>query len=258
MGELNPTIRKILDKMKELDDRAEAWLINPKTVRYSILAALCVFLPAIFIGYLVAQLDPDGYNIFKNMISDLGSFNHTPVPLFLDWGAMITSFLLLPSTFYLEKLLNPIPEKAQEPIKFSRVRSRWGSLAFFWMLFGLVGFFGIGFFSEDRSNLLQGIGLPGLHGIFSVIVFGGISIAGIFFGLIIAIYPMDELKIPRLLGFYMMFGPPIMCFLFLYNVPPSPSFWEWMLMFSIFVWIIPVAFIVERKVRKEIPPKEAK
>lgn len=252
-----------LKTLKEIDDKIENWLTSPKVVRYSIFAAMFVFLPAILIGYIVAQLDPDGYNIVQNFISDLGSFNHTPVPLFLDWGAMITAFLLIPSTFYLEKYLNPIPEKEADIKKFSIVRIRWGNLAFLFMLIGLIGFWGIGFFSEDRSGILKPlIGVGGLHGIFSIIVFGGISVAGLFFGLIIVIYPMDELKIPRLIGFWMIFVPVIMCGFFALAsgglMGPSAPFWEWMLMFSIFAWIIPVALLVERKVKNEKPREESK
>ena len=83
--------RKILKGKSRIYDN---FLTNPKVVKISMMIALLVWFFALIGGYIVAQFDPDGYNIFNNWISDLGSFTHTPLPYFLDYGAMITAIML--------------------------------------------------------------------------------------------------------------------------------------------------------------------
>ena len=41
-------------------------IIQPKIVKYCTLVGLSVFLICVFVGYLVAQLDPQGYNMVDN------------------------------------------------------------------------------------------------------------------------------------------------------------------------------------------------
>jgi len=65
------------------------FLINPKIVKLSIISSIISLSCTLIIGYIVAQFDPDGYNMVDNWISDMGSFNHTLLPYFLDYGAMI-------------------------------------------------------------------------------------------------------------------------------------------------------------------------
>jgi len=234
-------INNFFDWLQKKEEKTEVSLTTPKIVRISTIGVNVIFLSALIIGVIVAQFDPDGYNIIDNYISDLGSFNHTPLPYFLDYGAMISAFLLIPILFYMEKQFAPLPKDAKDLQEYSRMRFRLSSLGFLWMLFGIVGFFGIGLFSEDRTTPL------GLHMMFSIIVFSGFVISGIFFGLLITFYPM---MIRRFLGIYMIFGPTIIAIIFLLNFPPSKPFWEWMLMISIFLWIIPVGIIMIKKTSK--------
>ncbi|MHA1660464.1 MAG: DUF998 domain-containing protein, partial [Promethearchaeota archaeon] len=145
---------EIIKSLKEKKSKIYDFLINPKTVKVSLYLALVTFIPALIIGILIAQLDPDGYNFVDNYISDLGSFNHTPMPYFLDYGAMITSILLIPFTFYMERQLAPFPTNSEDLKNYTRMRFRLGGAGLFWMFLGLIGFFGIGFFSEDRSDFL--------------------------------------------------------------------------------------------------------
>ncbi|MHA1294924.1 MAG: DUF998 domain-containing protein [Promethearchaeota archaeon] len=241
---------KLLKKLDDLKNKIYNFLTDPKKVIISIYASGIVFFSAIIIGVIVAQFDPDGYNFIDNYISDMGSFNHTPLPYFLDYGAMITSFLLIPMAFYMDKTLAPFPNNPDKQEKTSRLRLRLSSYALLFFLIGLVGFFSIGLFSEDRSDLLKPvIGVGGLHGLFSYVVFGGLVIAGIFLGLLIVLY---RTIIPKYLGIYMIFIPPIPAILFLANIPPSQPFFEWLLLFSIFTWIIPVGLLLIKQAKEEL------
>lgn len=250
-----------LSKLARIKNRVYDFITHPKTAKYSTILATLVFIPAIIIGYFVAQLDPDGYTIVDNFISDLGSFNHTPVPLFLDWGAMITAFLLIPAVFYLDRLFAPYSRDLDVPRESSRLRLRLASYALLFMLMGLIGLFGIGFFSEDRSNILEPWGISiGLHGPFSYVVFGGLVIAGIFAGFVVFLY---KTSIPRILGLYMIFIPAIPALCFLGIIPrPDPTmvwwtspFWEWMLLFAILVWLLPAGLAVILEANKQLTPR---
>ncbi|HEY0089536.1 MAG TPA: hypothetical protein VGB37_11875, partial [Candidatus Lokiarchaeia archaeon] len=153
--------RKLIEIKSKIYDN---FLTKPKIVKISIILAHILLFGAIILGYIIAQFDPQGYNIFKNMISDMGSYRHTPLPYFLDYGAMITSIIILPAVFYMEKRLAPTPDSRS----FERMRYRLSGLGFFFMLMGLFGFFMIGVFSEDRTTIL------GLHVFFSYIVWSGL------------------------------------------------------------------------------------
>ncbi len=232
MTENDSTIKK--------KDKVYNFLVNLKTVKISIYLAIFTFIPALIIGILVAQLHPGGFNPIDNFISDLGSFKHTPAPYFLDYGAMLSAFWLVPMTFYMEKEFAPYPRNMEELKKTSRMRFRLAGAGLFWQLLGLIGFFGIGLFSEDRTTSL------GLHGIFSVVVFMGLSVGGIFYGLVILIYPTI---IPKLLGVFMIFVPIILTVIYLLTLI---IILEWVLLLSLFAWMIPLAIIFLKKVNKEL------
>lgn len=255
-------MEQLLSKAAKIKNRIYDYITHPKTAKFSTLLAMAVFLPAIVIGVIVAQLDPDGYTIVDNYISDLGSINHTPVPLFLDWGAMITAFLLIPAVFYLDRLFAPYSRNLDTPRKTSRLQLRLASYALLFMLIGLIGLFGIGFFSEDRSNILEPWGVSiGLHGPFSYIVFGGLTAAGICAGFVVFLY---KTSIPRILGIYMIFIPIIPALCFLGIIPrPDPSmvwwtapFWEWMLLFAILIWLVPSGLVVIQEANKQLTLRE--
>ncbi len=214
----------------------EGFLINPKIVKYSIISSTIVFFSALIIGYIVAQFDPDGFNIIDNFISDLGSFNHTPLPYFLDYGAIITSMLLIPATYYMEKQLAPSPLDYNE---FPRMRYRLSGLGSFFMFMGLFGFFMIGLFSEDRSTPL------GLHFLFSHVVFGGLILSSFFYGLLILFY---KTEIPRIMGVYMTIVPFTAGVIFIFHYTPI---YEWIMLFSLLIWMIPVNAIFLKNLNKE-------
>ena len=107
-------------------------------------SAICVMVGYIFlliIGVIVAALlDPDGYTIWDNWISDLGSTDHTPSPFLYDIACILAGFMTIPFTFYMETLLAPLPKKsALSEQSYSRLRFRLSSFAF---LFSIIGNFG--------------------------------------------------------------------------------------------------------------------
>jgi hypothetical membrane protein len=229
-----------MKEIKNIGQRAYAFLTRPDLVRKSTIAGFSIYSLAIIIGYIVAQFDPQGYNPLKNYISDMGSFRHTPFPYLLDFGCMITSFLLLPTILYMEKILAPLPEKA-ENLPVSRMRLRLGSYGFFWMIIGLIGMFGVGLFSEDRTTVF------GLHWLFTIVVFGGLAIGGIFFGLLILFY---DTLLPKLLGLYMVFIPSMSAALaFGLGFPPIL---EWIMFFSILAYLIVGGLIVLKHINQEL------
>ena len=221
----------------KLKDKSYNFLTNPKTIKISLYLSFLTFIPILIIGIFVAQLDPDGYNFVDNFISDLGSFNHTPAPYIWDYGQIITSLLLVPFAFYMEKQIAPFPEKIEDLKNCSRMRFRLSSAGLIWMLIGLIGLFGVGLFSEDRSDILAPIGLMNLHGLFSLVVFLGIGIAAVFYGLGIAFY---NTIIPKSLGIFMIFFPFTLAVIYFSTMI---ILLEWILLLSLFIWIIPSALI---------------
>ncbi len=245
---------------KEKKEQIYETLTNPKVVRRCIIAAEIFFPAMILIGVLVAVfLGPANYNIIDNYISDMGSHRYTPIPKFLDDGAMITSILLVPVCFYLKKQIDS-KSKESESINIS---TWYSSLVLITMLIGMVGFFGIGFFSEDVAISLYPTTTStfDLHEIFTYVVFVGLASAGFLVGIIFIRYPQGIVElgayesmskvIPLLMGLVMLFLTPVMCTFFLLDFPPSQPFWEWMLLFSIFGWIIPVGFMILNQINTE-------
>ena len=190
----------------------------------------------------------------------MGSLNHTPNTFFLDYGAMITSFLLIPALYYLERhLLAPLPRERNITRESSKLRLRLGSYTSLSMVIGLIGFFGIGLFSEDRSKMLEPYGVEiGLHGPFSYVVFGGLEIAGIFGGILLFLYSSAIFKnkafkvIGHLMGLYMIFIPPIPAYFFLTGAEPSMPYWEWMMLFAIMAWLVPAGALVVKDATKSL------
>ena len=222
--------RKMLKGKSRIYDN---FLTNPKVVKICTFLALFVWFFALIAGYIVAQFDPDGYNIFHNMISDMGSFNHTPLPYFLDYGAMITAILMIPASFYMEKTIAPSPINKGVG-EFPRMMYRLSGCGAYHMFMGIFGFFMIGLFSEDRSTPLR------LHWIFSHVVFFGLIMGTFFYGLLILFYKTD---IPRLLGLYMVVVTFITGIILIATYVP---FWEWMMLLTLMIRMVPVnAFLVK-------------
>ena len=206
-------------------------------------SAICVMVGYIFlliIGVIVAALlDPDGYTIWDNWISDLGSPDHTPAPFLYDIACILAGFMTIPFTFYMETLLAPLPKKSTlSEQSYSRLRFRLSSFAFLFSIIGNFGYIGVGIFSADRNYDFLSILGEGPHGIMSYLAFGGFTFGAFFMGWLIVLY---NTKIPKILGIYGIFGPFIVAIL---NLIESTPLLEWFLLFSILIWIIPLSLIV--------------
>ena len=243
---------KSIEEIKNLGNRAYSFLTRPNLVKWSTIAGFSVYSLTIIIGVIIAQFDPQGYNPVANYISDMGSLRHTPFPFLLDFGCMITSFLLLPTILYMEKILAPLPENADDLRSMSRMRLRLASYGFIWMIIGLVGMFGVGLFSEDRpAIIINNVTVAtGLHWTFTIVVFGGLAIGGIFYGLLILFY---DTLLPKLLGLYMVFVPSTSAALaFGLGFPPIL---EWMMFLSILAYLMIGGMIVLKHINQELDKK---
>ena len=216
-----------------------------KAVRISGFICISLFLISIILGLIVAQFDTDGFNIIENDISDLGTSNHTPIPLLLDFGAMSMGILLIPMVLYINKLLTSHSQNADKTKAERRLSSFFNALGTLGLIVGLMGLFGLGLFSKDRTTELH------LHANFAIVCFIGIISGGFFIGLTILFYP----KIfSRVLGIYMIVIPPIPFFLLMFGQPPLSPIYEWIMISSIFIWLIPMIIIVSREINALIPP----
>ncbi len=227
-------------------------IMEPNNIKRIIYLAYLIFIPGLFIAIIISflfggtQIPPFSYNFIDNFISDLGSRRYTPTPFILDGIAITTSILLIPLFWYSNKITLEYIEREQSKkgLKtFSRVGCYLGLIGLY---IGLVGFFGIGLFSEDRNFDLNGITI---HYLFSVIVFGGLAIGSLIYGLIGLI---NETFIPKILSFFMLIGP--LASVILYLVKPEPftrPAIEWIMLACIFFWIIPVGIIILNMIKKE-------
>ena len=218
---------------------------TPELAKISIYNILVIFIPGLIIGVIIASVfGPVGYNIWDNYISDLGSIRFTPAPFILDFIAMITAILSIPLFFYLKNLLlsKTIEKRTNSKGTIEILTKYLTHLGVLFFIIGAIGLFGIGLFSEDRTTEL------GLHSIFSIVVFGGIGFGGLFTGLLIL---FKDTIFPRILSPFMIFGTPGAGVIFLIHPSQvSLPFLEWMMLFSIVVWLIPILIITLNQIKK--------
>jgi len=281
-------------------------ITKPKTVKLSTTIALIVAATSIITGVIVAMIGPPGgYNPIDNYISDLGGSPYTPFPYFLDIASIVSGILLIPTLFYIERLLVPRPQNANDiqtmarsrkilgvywiawmfaavigfvlvkvihdlgiittnqglicyyigfpsllwlsglailfiPIskteEISRMRIRLGNVGFAWILVGLMGWFFVGVFSEDRSTDFF------LHFWASILCFSGLALGGFFFGLVITFY---DTVFPKFLGVYAIIAPTIMCVALISTLIPIV---EWIFFLSVVGWMIPGFIMLIRNI----------
>lgn len=238
-------------------------LTNPKVVKYCIIGAIIIFVSSLIIGYIVANIDGNSYNIFENYISDLGSSTYTTIPFIFNNAVIITAILLIPVSFYLKKLFNVVPEGYEESERELKLRKITSNLILIFTLIAMVGFFGIGFFSKDVGDTLQAIYGPVIppngtwHDVFVPIIFGFLPTTGILIGIVFIIHHKiipDKFKvniplsITIVLGIEMLIMPlPVIIFYLLTHSP----FWEWMGLFYILGWIIPLGLMTIKQINQE-------
>lgn len=234
------SIRQSINRIRE---KFYNVVTNFKFVKICSMIVLVGYIGLLIIGVIVAALlDPDGYTIWNNWISDLGSINDTPAPFLYDIACILAGSMTIPLTFYMERFLAPFPRKNQlYQQDLSRLRFRLSSYAFFFGIIGNLGYIGVGIFSADRDFEVLSVLGQGPHGIMSYLAFGGFTFGAFFMGWLIVLY---DTKIPKILGIYGIIGPLTVAII---NLIESTPFLEWVLLFSILAWIIPLSIILITK-----------
>lgn len=240
------TIRKSINNVRE---KFYNVVTNHTIVMRCAMVVMIGYISLLIIGVVVAAIfNPEGYTIWDNWISDLGSSNHTPTPILYDIASIIAGSMTIPLTFYMEKLLAPLPNEIQlREHHYSRLRFRLSSFAFLFSIIGNIGYIGVGIFSADRDYEILSILGQGPHGIMSYLAFGGFTFGAFFMGWLIVLY---DTKIPKILGVYGIFGPLIVSIV---NLIDSTPLLEWMLLFSILMWVIPLSLTA--LIKPELIPK---
>ena len=233
-----------------------SFLILPKSVRICTIVALLVFLIGFTIAYAIAYAvggsmgPPDTFSVVHNYISDLGSYKFTPAPYLFDVICIFTAIMLFIIFTYTSKVL--VHELAEIKEKIPPIRTNVLTIirliGFIGSIVGLVGFFGIGVFSEDRS---YPVGPTHMHFVVSAIVWGGLAIGSLGFGLLAVLV---KVFIPRPLGVFMIVGPlaSVVIFSIALFVHPSPlptRPLEWVMLAAVFWWTIPVGGIILKMTR---------
>jgi hypothetical protein len=214
---------------------------NYNFIKKSSIIVISVYFTLLLIAVIIAAIwGPYGYTIWTRMISDLGGSKYTPAPIIFDIACIFAGIMTIPLTFYIEKLFAPLPNRKNlGEIHYSRLRYRLSSNAFFFSLMGNIGYIFVGIFSEDRNGPL--LDFASYHDVVSFFSFAGFAFGAFFIGWIIILY---DTKLPKLFGIYGIIGPPTMLFIFLYTME---ALWEWILLFSILLWIIPLIIMVLQK-----------
>ncbi len=268
-----------IQSLKELKNRVQATLTSRNLVKFCLICGLVLFLTSLLTGVVVANiLDPayDGYDIIRNYISDLGSFKYTAIPHFLDFAAIITSILLIPVVLYFKKTLCTY-QKVKEESLFKKIPKLFlSNFALVSMFIALIGFAGIGFFSEDLSahicdyygiNPFEDTVFKNFHYFFSIVVFTGFIFSGFFIGLYFIFFSKsiaEKLELEKYWGLFIIIGlemliwPPIHGVSFILELPPSEPFHEWFMLFSIFAWIIPSLLLLLRRILRRSERKQGK
>jgi hypothetical protein len=231
------TLRQTINKIRAiLYDK----IINFKIVRISVIIGFSLYIPLLVIAVIIAFLfGPESFNIWLHNISDLGSIRYSPAPYLYDLAGIIAGIFTIPFSFYMETILAPMPEK-KDINSISRLRFRLGSYAFLFSIIGNIGYIMVGMFSEDRNYF-------GLHIISSVLAFAGFVLGAFFMGWLIVLY---DTKIPKIIGIYGILGPFSMSLVYLvvlFNFIQLEPFFEWILLFAVLGWLIPLIITLFRK-----------
>ncbi|TXT67333.1 MAG: putative Frag1/DRAM/Sfk1 family protein [Promethearchaeota archaeon] len=223
-----------------------AKLTQPELINICIILSFIIFISGLAIATLIAFFTR-GFNIWENYISDLGSIRYTPTPFILDIIAIITSVLLVPVSIYFSWSLyketkTDVEGKSKGFFIFLKV---FIIIGFIFLLSSSVGFFGIGVFSEDRTTSL------GLHNFFSYIVFGSFAFSSMFNGIVLLSQNENfQVMYPRIIGAIMLFVNVPISILFLVLPPLLPrEFLEWIMLFSVFAWIMPTTLIIRKSLK---------
>ncbi len=215
-------------------------LSNPRLLIVTSLGSIITFILGIIIAVIVANSSPNGYNLIDNYISNLGSSKFTPAPFIFNGTCMITAVLLFcPILYFYNIIRNVIAEIPSSSSQSSKMRI-FSALGCICTLFAVIGIFMIGIYNEEHEAE---------HVLFAAFGFGGLMIGGVFYGLLIALYPMP---LPKWLGYYMCVGPIAAGILTGFSAPPSRPFWEWISLFAVMAWLFYITYFIVIDAKKRI------
>ncbi|MEJ2249111.1 MAG: DUF998 domain-containing protein [Candidatus Lokiarchaeota archaeon] len=201
-------------------------VVNQNVMKVLMYLLICIYISLLVIGHIIASIfGPQGYTIWTNWISDLGGIKHTPAPYLYDIACIIAGSLTIPFNFYIEHYFSPNLKN------ITRMRIRIIESAFIFGLLGSISYIGVGIFSEDRD-------FYGLHNLTSTLAFGGFTLNAFFMGWFVIFY---KTKISKILGLYGVLGPLTSLLLFIIF---STELLEWILLFTILLWLISVTIII--------------
>ncbi|MHA2390624.1 MAG: DUF998 domain-containing protein [Promethearchaeota archaeon] len=193
-------------------------LKSHKVCRISLLSAMWTYLSLLFISLLVAMRF--GFRITTHTISDLGNSYFTPFPFIFDYACIIAGLITV--------IYNLLISNHQKGSKFGSITSYSGLIS---GIVGGIGYFLIGVFSLDRP------GSDGFyHGICAILAFTGFVFSIFFFSLRSLIQDCISSKLVGMSGIIIPLS------LLLLNVIFVTPFLEWMLMFSILLYIVPLNY----------------
>jgi len=194
------------------------------------------------LGLIIASLTgSEGYSIWNNYISDLGSARYTSAPFIFDIIAIVSAILFVPILLYIRELFISKPEGNNKEFFYIRIL---GNAAFTAMIIGTIGFFGIGIFSMDRNYYR-------LHDYCSAILFVGFGIGALLSGIIILL--KEETIFPKKASIIIIIAPPTSVIMF--GLSPdqfTPQFLEWIVLFIFFIWLIPSGIYLIRHLNSKI------
>ncbi len=228
-------------------------LTDPTIVIRSGLIGIFTYIATLIISMIIASIVNSDFNIGIYSISSLGGIASNVAPWLIDLGFIVMAIGLIPAICYLDQKLAPYPNSTDKIQDYSRARSRLGSYGTLFMVLGVIFMGLVGVFSVDNDpklfiNYFYPVGEGvGMHLIVSWIAMASITMGGIFFGVIIALY---DTMFPKVMGYYMIFVP-IIPFVSLWYVQPRFVLYEWFLQLSFLGWLIPGGLITINHIRNE-------
>ncbi|KKL68240.1 hypothetical protein LCGC14_2126950, partial [marine sediment metagenome] len=206
----------------EVESRT-ASIKKQKGVKKGALALMFSYLALLCISIITAlAFGSSGFSFVLHTISDLGNSQFTPSPILFDIACIIAGLITIPYSFFCD-------EMRKSPKKHLEVISRSG---LYFGILGGIGYMGVGIFSLERGGP-NGI----FHGISAIVAFSGFVFSILFFSLYAFMQGDSKVKLLGICGIII----PLTMFI-LNGVLATPLV-EWLLLFSILLYTIPLNYL---------------
>ncbi len=231
--ELNPQVYKIEEKSKPIKvlEKLKSHPIR-KIIKKSLAIGIIGYISLIFISAIVAFFtEPEAYMMWRNTISDLGSYLFTPFPGLFDTACIMAGVITIPYYFSLQKKIISQITSLEKSITIKtpylgNILLKTGVII---GVCGGIGYIFVGVFSLERAGPNNII-----HGLFAGGAFLGFVISIILFSLYIIFF---QNRIPRSFGIFGIVAP--LTFFGLYCILIDPLI-EWLLLISILSFSVPM------------------